>query len=825
MKTLLRIAWLLCFFTTAEAYAQSETYSVKGKVTDEAGESEAFATYRIYAMPDTLKAIAVSTTDSVGVFTRNLPHIGKYRVVINSVGKHPLSSIFEISAKMPVADLGTMIITASDAMLKEVSVTAQRPLVIKEIDRVGYDVQADEDSKTNTVLEMLRKVPMVSVDADGTIKVNGSSNFKIYKDGRPNQAFSSNGKDIFAAIPASMIKRIEVITEPGAKYDAEGVGAILNIVTMDNTSIGGVMGSAGLRAETANDFIPGGNLWLSAQVNKVTLSLYAGGGYNSSKQGRSKSSTENIYQESGDIFTSQSKSRSKGYYMWFGGEASYDLDSMNLFTLELNGFRWNGNSHTFGNAAMTSADGMPIYSYAIRSHTPRSSWFEFDGSLNYEHSTHTEGETLTFSYMLSTNQSVDRDTTWYDESVNFPLSYDKSYTDYNLRFMEHTFQADWSRPFGKIHTLDIGAKYILRRNHSDNDQHYGIQTPINTEFTHLTNVGAIYTQYSVHLGKWNLRAGLRYEFSRLKAEFDDETTPDFSSNLNDFVPSAAVSWQASGSSSFTFNYAARINRPGIDYLNPVVKESPTSIFYGNPDLNSARHNSFKLTYMLIRPKFNFNISAQYEMSNDGIVNVTFVDDNGIINNSYANVGHTRRFDINTFIQWSLGDKTQLMLNGGIGNSRYSQNGMKLSRWGYRGFGRIQQRLPWAITLELGTFVMGPQVSSVYSYMKAPGLQGVYLFTGLSRSFLKEDRLTVRINAQNPIGRSVRSYTNCTVNGDVLGSSVSRYYNAKGIGISVSYRFGSMKAQVKKTSKSIQNDDIVGGASGGQGQQQSQGGGM
>ncbi len=816
MRTLLlRLSILFCLLTPYAMSAQVAGYSVKGHVADESGEDEAFATCRIYALPDTTKAVAICITDSLGYFEKNLPKAGKYSITVNSVGKLPLSQEFTLTTGNKTADLGTMTITTSNAMLREVSVTAQRPLVTKEIDRVGYDVQADEDSKTNTVLEMLRKVPMVSVDADGTIKVNGSTNFKVYKDGRPNQAFSNNGKDIFAAIPASMIKRIEVITEPGAKYDAEGIGAILNIVTMENTSMGGVMGNAGIRAQSTNDFIPGGNLWLSAQINKVTFSIYGGGGYNSGKQGKSYSTTENTYKESGNIFRSETDSKSKGYYVWFGGEASYELDSLNLFTLELNGFNWGGNTRNSGSASMIAADGSPIYSYNTRSHTPESSWLDFDGSFNYQRSTSRKGENITLSYALSTNRSINRDTTWYSDLVNFPLDYDKSYTDYNLRLMEHTFQADWSRPFADIHTLEVGGKYILRRNHSDNVQHYGEQNPANTEFTHLTNIGAIYTQYSVRLGKWGLRAGLRYEFSRLKAEFDDKDTPDFASNLNDLVPSASASWQASNSSSFTFNYAARINRPGIEFLNPVVQEQPTSVSYGNPNLKSARHNSFKLTYMLIKPKFNFNISAQYEMSNDGIVSEMFVDDNGIINNTYANAGHTRRFEVNTFMQWSIGSKTQLMINGGFGNTRYTQNGMKLSRWGYRGFGRIQQRLPWDISLEIGSFVMGPQVSSVYSYMKAPGMQGVFVMAGLRKSFLKDDRLTVSLSAHNPIGRSSRNFINYTVNGDVLGESLSRNFNQKGVGISVSYRFGSMKAQVKKTNKTIQNDDLIGGTSSGQ----------
>ena len=138
--------------------------------------------------------------------------------------------------------------------LSEVEVKAIRPLVKAEIDRLAYDVQADADAKTSTVIEMLRKVPLVTVDAEDNIRVKGATNFKIYKNGHPDPSISSNPKEVLKAIPASMIKRIEVITEPGAKYDAEGVGAILNIVLNDNTAVKGVTGTIGAGIdETGSD--------------------------------------------------------------------------------------------------------------------------------------------------------------------------------------------------------------------------------------------------------------------------------------------------------------------------------------------------------------------------------------------------------------------------------------------------------------------------------------------------------------------------------------------------------------------------------------------
>ena len=117
--------------------------------------------------------------------------------------------------------------------LDGVTVTAQRQLIKQDIDRIGYDVQADEDSRTENVLDMLRKVPMVTIDGNENILVKGNSDYKIYKNGHLDPSLSKNAKEILKAMPANSVKRIEVITDPGAREDAEGVNAILNIVMMD----------------------------------------------------------------------------------------------------------------------------------------------------------------------------------------------------------------------------------------------------------------------------------------------------------------------------------------------------------------------------------------------------------------------------------------------------------------------------------------------------------------------------------------------------------------------------------------------------------------
>ena len=186
--------------------------------------------------------------------------------------------------------------------LKEIEVTAQRPLVKNEIDRLSYDIQADADSRTNSTLEMLKKVPLVSVDGQDEIRVKGSTNFKIYKNGHPDPSLSSNPKEVLKAIPASMIKRIEVITEPGAKYDAEGVSAILNIVMMTNADINGITGTIGAGVDHRGD--PNANAYVTSQVGRWVTSV----NYGYHRQGRHDeqfSSSETHYTESGNTLRSE----------------------------------------------------------------------------------------------------------------------------------------------------------------------------------------------------------------------------------------------------------------------------------------------------------------------------------------------------------------------------------------------------------------------------------------------------------------------------------------------------------------------------------------
>ena len=806
MKLLKSLIIFCCLIVTSKAFAID--YQVKGTVVDSLGEGEMYATIRIFNDTDSIKPILVGVTDEKGFFSQSLKTAGNYQLKIHSTGKSELSKDFIINASKPVVDMGTLTIKDNAEVLSEVTVMAQRPLITKEIDRIGYDVQADADSKTATIIEMLRKVPMVSVDAQNNITVKGSSNFKVYKNGRPNTSFSNNPKEVLSAIPASMIKRIEVITEPGAKYDAEGVGAILNIVTNDDTTIKGIMGNVSAQITTLGT--PQGSVWLTSQIDKVAISAYAGT-YNMNKlSSEDETYTHYDYKDSGSSMDYISKGTYNGWGTWFGADASWEPDTLNLFNISFNGYWHDLDVPGTTSTQMTAADGTPIYSYNAKYHYPQS-YLDFTGNVSYQRSTHRKGESFNISYLVSTtDQNQDQTQEFYD-MVNMPVAYTGTHSLFNLNFIEHTIQADYTRPFAKYHTIDVGAKYILRDNHSTTtNQYLGVDTTF-SDFSHLTQVLAGYGEYRFKWKSLSAKAGIRYEYSHLNAKFNDGSQPNFGQNLNDWVPSAAFSWKINDANSLTFNYASRINRPGISYLNPAVEEHVNSTSQGNPNLSSARHNSMKLTYMLIRPKFNLNVSANYEFSNNGIVSYVTATDNHIYS-TYANVGRNNSLFLDANIQWSITPTTQLNLYGSTYRMEYEikEQGLRQARWQWGASARLTQQLPWKLRLEVAGGRNSGNVNNVYSYTENITNYGWNYYLSLQRSFLKEDRLTVSIFALNPIGQSSQVSRQYFVNGDYTGYSDTKMVNTGKLAmLRVAYRFGSVNAQVKKTSKSISNDDIIG----------------
>ena len=245
--------------------------------------------------------------------------------------------------------------------LDEIVVKAHRPLIKQEIDRIGYDVQGDEESKTQTVMDMLRKVPLVTVDGEDNIIVKGNSNFKIYKNGHYDPNLSKNAKEVLRAMPASMVKRIEVITDPGAREDAEGVDAVLNIVMMDGSKFDGITGIVSAGGNTLH----GSNFYssLTGQINKMLVSVDYGNGNMSAKQTETSRYTGTTFHETGNELLSQSAGTNPGKIHYTNLNASYDLDSLNLLSASFGGYFYKLNVQGDGFESLNVAGGQPIYSF------------------------------------------------------------------------------------------------------------------------------------------------------------------------------------------------------------------------------------------------------------------------------------------------------------------------------------------------------------------------------------------------------------------------------------------------------------------------------
>ncbi len=816
MKVLKPLAALILLSVALLADAAT-VMSVKGIVASADGAGEPYATVRVFAAADSVKPAALCAAADDGSFSVNLAEAGDYRLVASAVGRESAARQFSISSSVPVVNLGTITLADRSRELGEVTVTAQRPLVVKEIDRLGYDVEADPDSRTGTVQDILRKVPLVTVEADGTIKVAGSSNFKIYRNGRPNNSFTKNAKDIFAAIPASTIKKIEVITDPGAREDAEGVGAILNIVTLQNAVIKGVTGNVSLKMKSSNSFIPTPTAYLTTQLDKVTLSAY--GNIYTTTEGSSRHATDYSlrYSDSGNLLSSRHTTTNHGQIGWWGLDGSYELDSLNLFTVEVQGWNYGVKANDSYRTLMTDPLGEMVYGYDNETYYPRYSYLDLGGSFNYQHSTHRQGETLTASYQVATTGERQTSNESYTSIVgDFPVGYIGIDRDYKGSFAEHTFQVDWSRPFGSIHKLDIGGKYIYRRNHGKTTTDYNGDSPVTdfVDFYHTTNVGALYADYRVKLKRWSLRGGLRYEYSRMAGRYESPEQEPFASHFNDWAPNAAVSYEIDDASTIKLSYSTRISRPGISYLNPSVTKLPTSVSSGNPRLESATYRKFNLNYGLIKPNFNLDMTLGYSQSGDDIIPVRYAE-GSVQYSSYANAGRTRGFSANAYAQWTLTPKTQLLFNGGLSHDYYSNpdalTGADLTNRGWSGsfFARLTQRLPWKLRASASLSYWSGWVSDVYSSGSRHGCDAFDHYLTLDRSFLKNDRLTVAIQADNPFGPYTYVTRQYSRNSGLDGVSRVIGYRNSAFTLKVALRFGSLNAQVKKTDKSIDNDDLVG----------------
>lgn len=803
------IGMLVGIMLSVPLVGQAQKTMVKGLLLDSlTHEGEPFATIRIYPQRNTDKPVAMTVTDMDGWFEQEVSGKGDFQLLFSSVGKTSKTVPFSLRGQRTV-DLDTVYISEDMHQLKGVEVVAQRPLVKMEVDKMSYNTEDDVDSKSSTVLEMLRKVPMVTVDGNDNITVNGSSNFKVYVDGKPNVMMSSNPSAVLKNMPASSVKNIEVITNPGVKYDAEGVGGVLNLV-MDKAS-GGKAGLSGynatLRGMASTKGFAGG-AYFSMQKDKFSMTVnanVAGSDIDDSEM----SANREQFAPTGSSFLDNSQKGQTDIFIKMGNlNLGYEIDSLRLLSASFGLMGFDNNSDYGTLTSMRGGIYGDGFSYTGRSKQDNGS-YSINGSLDYQRSfADNKDRMLTFSYLISSSPANTDSYGFFDgEAGNTFLNLTDRYTDAHRNTLENTFQVDYTSPLRPGHLLNVGLKYISRNNYSDskyyldeNDKYvYNEGNSLN--YKHYNDILAGYAEYDGKWKKWGIKGGLRYEYTWQNVKYVTGQGENFSMRYGNLVPSANLSYMLSANQNIGVTYNMRISRPGIGYLNPYVdKSDPTSLSYGNTDLKCEKAHNLSLVYNLFTSKWIVNLTLRQGFCDNAIESYSFYKDN-ILHTTYGNIVKNRQTGLNAYVNWNAGPKTRIYLNGGLSyvNLKSSELDLVNSGWQTNAMVGVQQTLPWNIRLSVNV------IGSTKQYNLQGWNTGFNAVMGsISRSFLK-DRLSVSITGMTPLTGKHLEFKSYSKGKDFANRSCMRM-PVQMAGISVSYTFGKQQA-VKQVKRTIRNTDV------------------
>ena len=698
----------------------------------------------------------------------------------------------------------TVIYKESDEMLKEVEIVAQKPLVKMKVDKMTYNVAQDEDSKSSTVLDMLRKVPMVTVDGQDNITVNGSSSFKVYVDGLPNVMFSSNPSMVFKSMPSSAVKSIEVITNPGAKFDAEGAAGVLNIVmnkqnTQAAQSMNGYNGTVRASAGTKQ---LGASVFLNGQQGKLSYSANVMTSYN--KPGNTTTEMEQI-QDNGVSQILTSDNDLKTPFTMGSLSLGYQIDDMSALNLtaQVNSMntKTTGTTYTtMGGAAYGSGFSYGSTTDMKMSRTSFSGSIDYQRFFNKQH-THSLGFTYQLNYSPATTETTNNflDTSSYIDLTN-------RYSENKDKTTNHIFQLDYSLPIGIGQTLNLGSKLQLHDATSDSKYYLkDVYDPsTSSEYEYKNTILAGYGEYVGNWEKFGVKAGLRYEYTWQDVKYQLGNGQDFNTGYGSLVPTASMQYNLGVGSNIGLTYNMRISRPGISYLNPYVdKSNPIALFYGNPDLDVEKAHNISLVYNAFTQKLMVNLNLHHNFVDNAISQYSFYDDNNLLNTTYGNVVKSHQTGLSGYVSYLLTKNTRLFFNGAVNyiDLRSTALDQKNSGWTANVMGGVQQTLPW--DLKLSAFV----ISSTKSYTLQGWSSGFNLITAsLSKSLLK-NKLNLSISGLMGLNKggnlSIETYSR----GKNFSSRNAVKVPIYGVTFTVSYTFGNAKIAQKQHQSRVQNDFI------------------
>ncbi|THH40691.1 TonB-dependent receptor domain-containing protein [Neolewinella litorea] len=781
--------------------------SITGTVTDaNDGSPVAYATVSLYTAAAEL--VNGTLTDEAGRFTVTDVADGTYRVEITFLGYEKISVPDVTVAGGKATAIGNVTLGASAELLEEVTVTGQRALIEEKVDRLVYNAEQDQLSKGGDASDVLRRVPLLQVDLEGNVSLRGNSNIRVLINNKPSTIIASSVADAMKMIPADQIKSVEVITSPSAKYDAEGSGGIINIITKKNSLAGyflNVDTGVGLR---------GSNLGLNGSYRKGKFGLTLGGFgrafYNDAETSLLQQFTDSRSEQFG-------QASDNGMFGRYNLGLDYDITDRQFLS---GGIRFGLRNFNRDQLQTTSvyANEQPLSTF-LRDIESERTGNSIDLNLDYLFVIK-PGRELSVSTLYSTT----------DENTNFVSSnldgretvLSRLQNLNNSNNEEITLQTDYIHPIGETQIVEAGAKGILRQVNSDFRYLSAEgQDPFSADglrpagqLDYGQDIVAAYGAYTLSLpGEMTVKAGLRYEQTRIQATQNLETIeiPDYA-NL---VPSLNLSKRVGESTTVKAAYSRRIQRPWLRQLNPNVNlENTQNIEVGNPLLRPELTDNYELGYSSMVGKTYLNLSLFGRNTSNAINEVRTPIDSleGTLLTTYENIGKEQAVGINAFLNLYLTNRWTV--NGGFDVDYARLEGQVTGADGisvtqtnaglnYGGRLMSQLKLNHGWSAQAFTFMRGRRVQ----LQGSRGGFGMYAL-GVSKEF-NEGRGTIGLSAENFAGRgwTLRSELE-TPNFTQVREDLLLNRNIK---LTFSYKFGELEAdRARRKTRGVSNDDLMGG---------------
>lgn len=775
------------------------------------------------------KPVDGTIADAKGKFTLSKLAAGEYRLQYTFIGYKTIESKVIKLEKGSDVNVGNIKLPADIRTLGEVTVIGQKALIEEKVDRLVFNAEKDVTTKGGDASDVLKRVPMLSVDLDGNVSLRGSQNIRVLINNKPSTIVAANVADALKQLPADMIKTVEVITSPSAKYDAEGAAGIINIVTKKNTLHGltlNIDSGVGLRAS---------NLGLNGSYRQGKLGITLGG-FGRAMYNRASSSLEQSTRAGSNILRSSQQGTAFDKPLFGQYTLGFDYDLAKNQSLSANvrfGTRnfiqeQNQLTNTYINGLLSGVTNRDVNRKDLSN--------SVDVNLDYIRTFKPQQE-WTISTQYSRTGLVNN---FYADLLNGSGSLTGRQRNLNNNTNgELTIQTDYQTPVKTNQLLEFGAKAIMRQ--VDSRYEYQIATgtsalaidPRNPagSLNYQQTIGAGYISYTyVTRNKYTFKVGTRYEHTGITAKAND-TNPLAIPAYSNLVPSVNVSKNLKAGTTLKAAYNRRIQRPGLQQLNPNVNAAnPQMIMVGNPTLRPELTDNVELSLSTSIKKTYLNAALFGRLTNNAITMVRIPNDTlaGGIISTFQNIGIQRTIGANVFFNSNITAKWSI--NGGVdGYYVYMQGttpgldgrSVTISNTGVSIGGRLMTQL----SLANGWGIQG------FSFFRGPMPQlqgrmgGMYMYSiGVRKDFANK-KGSLGLAAENFLGNGVTMKT--TMNAPTLSqASVMHLYN-QNVKLTFTYRIGKMSFdQPRKKGRSVNNDDVKseGGSEGGGQQQQGPTGG-